>query len=115
MDSLQVRNTAEDCARVRIHDLHFRVVRDVEATHGSIKRDVVPVFFAAGRSAEFVFLQQVVAALRRTCEGKPAQEQDGTAHSKAEQIRKLHVETSARTFSRKASGPKHTLAAAMRA
>src|SRR5882762_2670166 len=98
MDSLQIRNTAEDRAAVSIHDLHFRVVRDVETTRGSIERDVVPVFFAAGRSAEFVFLQQVVAALRGTCEGKPAQEQDGTAHSKAEQIKKLHVETSARTF-----------------
>jgi len=32
MDSFQISNTAEDRAAVSIHDLHFRVVRDVEAT-----------------------------------------------------------------------------------
>ena len=83
MDSLQIRNTAEDCAAVRIHDLHFRVVRDVETTRGSIERDVVPVFFAAGGSAEFVLFQQVVAAFRGTCKGKTPEQQDGTAHSDA--------------------------------
>ena len=56
MDSFQISNTAEDRADVSIHDFHFRVVRDVEATRGSVECDVIPVFFAAGCSAEFVFL-----------------------------------------------------------
>src|SRR6266404_9023549 len=81
MNSPQITDTSDDRAAVGIHDLHFRVVRDVETTRGSIECDVVPVFLAARRSAEFVFLQQVVAAVRGICEGKTSEQQDGSAHS----------------------------------
>src|SRR5260370_451316 len=83
MDSFQIRNTADDRATVSIHDFDFRVVRDEETTRGRIECDVVPVFFAAGRSAELVFLQQVVAALRRFCEGKTSEQQYGAAQCEA--------------------------------
>ena len=91
MHSFQIRNTADDRAGVRIHDFDFRVVRDVETASGSIKCDVVPVFSGAGRSTEFVFLQQMVAALRGACEGKTAEQEDSTADAEALQIKKLHV------------------------
>src|SRR5260370_7966923 len=68
MDSFQIRNTADDRATVSIHDFAFRVVRDEETTRGRIECDVVPAFFAAGRSPELVFLHQLVAALPRFCE-----------------------------------------------
>src|SRR5712664_1957308 len=95
MDPFQIRNTADDRATVSIHNFHFRVVRDVKTTRGSIERDVVPVFFSARGSAEFIFLQQMETALRGTCEGKTAEHQYGTAQSEAMQNRKLHVESSA--------------------
>ena len=81
MNSFQIWNISDDRAAISIHDLHFRVVRDVETARGSIECDVVPVFLATGRSAELVFLQQVVTALRGICEGKTAEQQDGSAHS----------------------------------
>src|SRR5882762_5647283 len=100
MYPFQIRNTADDRAAVSLHDLHFRVVRDVETTRGGIECNVVPVFLAARGSAEFIFLQQVVAALRRICEGKTAEQQDGSADSQTMEFRKLHRKTSAEILAR---------------
>src|SRR6266849_9103958 len=82
MHSFQIRNAADDRTGVRIYDFDFRVVRDVETASGSIECDVVPVFFAAGGSAQVVFLEQVIA-LRRTRVGKTAEQEEGTAYSEA--------------------------------
>src|SRR5712691_2130968 len=83
MHSFQIRDTANDRAAVGVHDSHFGVVRDVETARRGVKCDVIPVFFFAGRSAEFVFLQQVIPALRGSCEYKTAEQQGSTAHSQA--------------------------------
>jgi len=88
--SLSNQDTADDRAAVSIHDLYFRVVADVETTRGGIECDVSSIP-CRGCSAEFVFLQQVVAP-SGICEGKAREQQDGTAHS-----RRCYQKTSSKT------------------
>src|SRR6266566_407330 len=94
MHAFQIRDTANGRAAIGVHDFHFGVVRNVETACGGVKCDVIPVFLSAGRSAKFVFPQQMIAALRGSREYKTAEQQGSTAHSEAAYSGIFHVRTS---------------------
>src|SRR5260221_987520 len=92
VNSFQVGDAAHDSAAIGVDDLDLRIVRNIEAAGGSIKGDVIPIFFAARRRPEIVFLEQVIATLGWIGEREPNDHAEA-ACSEEIQLERFHRRT----------------------